>query len=138
MRIFMGVVAGFCLASVLILAGEWGYTIAASPGLQAEHTPFALLVVLLSLLYLAIALTMGGYLSAIIADSPEAVAGYSVFQLFFGVWFFRDFWTTGFIWYRPAALFLVIPCAMLGRYLSMRTRRGHVLPSPASHPTGNR
>ena len=123
MRTFIGVIAGFCLTSVLILAGEWGFTIFSPPGLQLGHTPLSFFVVLLSLLYVGITVIVGGYLAAIINDSQETIAGYSVFQLFFGVWFFRDFWTTGFAWYRPVVLFLIIPCAMLGRYWVRRTRR---------------
>lgn len=132
MRTFLGIVGAFCLASILILAGEWAYTMVAAPSLQAGQNSFALVIVLASLIYIAFALIMGGYLAAIIDGSPEVVAGYSVLQLFFGVWFFREFWTTGFIWYKPTAVFLVIPCAMLGRYIAVATDAHSMRPDTAA------
>lgn len=122
MRSIIGIIGGFCLTCVLILTGEWAYTMIASPDLQTAHTAFTFLVALVSLAYIAISVMVGGYLSALIDDSQQATAGYSVLQLFFGVWFFREFWTTGFLWYKPVALFLIIPCAMLGRHWARRTR----------------
>ena len=132
-RTFVAAIAGFCLTSLLILAGEWGYTLTSSPGLQAGHGAFAIFSALLSLLYIAISVIAGGYLSATIDDSPEALAGFSVFQLFFGAWLFREFWITGFIWYKPAALFVVIPCAMLARYWARRSRRSPFFQERATH-----
>jgi hypothetical protein len=121
-RTFIAVVAGFCLTTMLILAGEWGFTMASSPGVRLSHSSFAFFIALLSLAYVGIAVIIGGYLSARIDDSAEAVAGFSVLQLFFGVWFFREFWTTGYVWYKPVALFLIIPCAMLARYWARRSQ----------------
>ncbi len=102
------------------MVGEWGYTMIAAP---VTHTGFQLLIVLLSLLYIVIAVIVGAYFASIIDASPETIAGYSVFQLFFAIWFFRDFWTTGYIWYKPLALFLVIPCAILGQHWGRRSDR---------------
>lgn len=133
MRTLLSVIAGFCLTSIMILAGEWAYTLISTPGLQTGTTVFSFSIALVSLLFIAISLTLGGFVSAVIDDSPEAISGFSVFQLFFGVWFFREFWTTGFIWYKPAALFLVIPCAMLGRYWAQRPRKGLPVQNHAPH-----
>lgn len=136
MRTFIAVVAGFCLTTLLVIAGEWGFTMAASPGVRLAQSPFALFTALLCLAYIGIAVIVGGYLSARVDDSPEALAGFSVLQLFFGVWFFREFWTTGFIWYRPVALFLIIPCAALARYLAQRSRSAPLREGRTAHQTG--
>lgn len=132
MRTFIGVVAGSCLTSVLILTGEWGYTMVASPELQSANTLVAFVLALLSLLYIAVAVTLGGYLAGIIEDSRETAAAFAVLQLFFGVWFFREFWSSGFIWYKPAALVLVIPCAMLGLRWEQSTRRNSIVRDPVA------
>jgi hypothetical protein len=130
MRTFFGVVVGFCLTSVLILLGEWGFTMVFSPGVQLAHSPFSLILSLASLVFIGLAVAAGGYLTALIDDSPEAIGGFSVLQLFFGVWFFREFWTTGFSWYRPIALFLIIPCAMAGRHWSRRRSKSSFVANP--------
>lgn len=132
MRPFVGVVSGFVLTSVLVLAGEWGYTLAFSPTLNAGHTPLAIIAALLSLLYIAISAIIGGFLAAVISDAPETLGGYSVLQMFFAVWFFREFWTTSFIWYKPTALFLIIPCAMLARHWAQGSYRSFGVPQQSN------
>ncbi len=133
MRTFIGIIAGFLLTSLLILAGEWAYTMVASPSLQAATTLFAFILALISLLYIGIGVTVGGYLAGVIDDSRETTSGFAVLQLFFGVWFFREFWTSGFAWYKLAALVLVIPCAMLGRHWAKRAHRNTMASDSVAH-----
>jgi hypothetical protein len=120
MRTVIAVLAGFLVASGLILAGEWGYAFLTGRAIRREYYITTFPAALLALLYTGASVVLGAGVATRIQDTSETIGGFSIFQVFFGLGLVREFWSTGFSWYRIAAVLLVIPCAMLGLSLARR------------------
>ncbi len=123
MRTVKAVLLGFLVASSLILAGEWVYTLLAGPATRGEYYVTTFAVALLALLYTGASVVVGAYVATRIHDTSQTISSFSVFQVFFGFGLVREFWRTGFSWYSVAAVLLVIPCAIIGRGLARRLSR---------------
>ena len=126
MRTFKAVLSGFLVASALILAGGWGYTLFAAPAMRGEYFTTTPIAALLALLYTGAAIVAGAYVATRIHDTPETISGFSVAQAFFGVGLIREFWSTSSSWYTASAVLLVIPCALIGRALALRFGRARM------------
>jgi hypothetical protein len=120
------VLAGFLVASALILAGGWVLTMLAAPAMRGEQYAPTLATALLALLYTGAAIVVGAYVAARINDSYETSSGFMIAQAFFGSGLIREFWRTGSSWYTVAAVVLVIPCAMIARMLARRFARDRI------------
>jgi len=122
MRTLKAVVAGFLVASALILAGGWAYGVLIAPAMRGEYFTPSLFTALLALAYTGASIVAGAYVACRIHDSSETVSGFAVVQAFFGLGLIREFWNTGSSGYNAAAVLLVIPCVLLGRVLARRSR----------------
>jgi hypothetical protein len=120
MRALKAVLSGFLVASALILAGGWGYTVLAAPAMRGEYYTTTPIAALLALLYTGASVVAGAYIATRIDDTSQTISGFSVAQLFFGFGLVREFWNTGSSWYTVSAVLLVIPCALIGRVLARR------------------
>ena len=123
MRTIKAVLSGFLVASALIVAAEWAYSLLASSAMRGEYYTLSPFTALLTLVYTSGSIVAGAYVASRIHDSPETISGFSVAQAFFGFGFIREFWSTGSSWYTVVAVFLVIPCALIGRALARRDGR---------------
>lgn len=123
MRTFKAVLSGFLVASVLILAGGWGYTLLTGPAMLGEYFTTTSAAALVALLYTSAAFVAGAYVATRIHDAPETISGILVVQAFFGVGLIREFWSTGSSWYTASAVILVIPSGLIGRALALRFGR---------------
>jgi hypothetical protein len=120
MRTVTAVLSGFFVASGLILAGEWGYGLLAEPAMRGEYYATSFPAAVLALLYTGASVVVGAWVATRIQDTSETFNAFSIFQVFFGLGLVREFWSTGFSWFRVAAVVLVIPCAIIGRALARR------------------
>jgi hypothetical protein len=121
MRTLKAVVAGFVVASALILAGGWAFGMVVSPAMRGGYYSPNLGAGLIALLYSGAAVIIGSYVATRVHDSNETTSGFAVVQVFFGFGLIREFWSTGSSWYTVFALLLVIPCAIAGRAVARRS-----------------
>jgi hypothetical protein len=126
MRTIKAVLSGFLVASALIVAAEWAYSLLASSAMRGEYHTVSPFTALLALIYTSGSIVAGAYVASRIHDSPETISGFSVAQAFFGFGLIREFWSTGSSWYTVVAVLLVIPCALIGRALARRLGRTSV------------
>lgn len=120
MRTVTVVLSGCLVASALILAGEWGYALLAGPAIRGEYYVTTFAAALLALLLTGASVVVGAYVATRIQNTSETISGFAVFQVFFSFGLVREFWSTGFSWYRVIAVLIVIPCALIGRMLARR------------------
>ena len=126
MRTFKAVLLGFLTATLLIVAGEWGYTLLAGSATRGEYvSPLA--AALLAVLFTGASVVVGAYVATRIHDAAETISGFSIVQAFFGFGVIREFWSEGSSWYAVGAVVLVIPCAFIGRALARRFGRDKVV-----------
>lgn len=127
MRTFSAAASGFLVASALMLAGEWGYSLVAKSPMPSEPYLTTFPAIMIALLYTAAALTLGAYVVAKMQDTSEAITGFLVFQAFFGFGLIREFWSGGSSWYSATAMLLIIPCTIIGRVLARRLGRNRMV-----------
>jgi hypothetical protein len=123
MRTVKAVLSGFLVASALILAGQWGYSLLAGPTMHGGYYVTTFTATLLTLFYTGASVVLGAYVAIRIQDTSETISGFSIAQAFFGFGLIREFWSTESSWYGIAAVVLVIPCAIIGRALVRRMGR---------------
>jgi hypothetical protein len=120
MRTVRAVLSGFLVASLLILAGEWGYGMLGGPATSPERFAMTFPAALLWLLYTGASVVVGAGVATRMHDTAETFSAFSICQLFFGLGVISKFWGGDSEWYGIAAVLLVIPCAMIGRALARR------------------
>ncbi|MDP9201863.1 MAG: hypothetical protein M3P26_08020 [Gemmatimonadota bacterium] len=120
MRTFSAAVSGFLVASALMLAGEWAYSLAAKSPLRGESYATTFPAIIIALLYTGAAVILGAYVVAKMQDRSEAFTGFLVIQAFFGFGLIREFWSSSSSWYSATAMLLIIPGAIIGRMLAWR------------------
>ena len=124
MHTIKAVLAGFLVATVLILVGGWAFGKVVAPAMRGEYYAPSLSGGLIALAYTAAAIVVGAYVTARVHNTNETMSGFIVAQAFFGFGLIREFWSTGASWYTVAALVLVIPCAIVGRVFAGKRERG--------------
>jgi hypothetical protein len=129
MHTIKAVLAGFLVATALILVGGWAFGKVVAPAMRGEYYAPSLSGGLIALAYTAAAIVVGAYVTARVHNTNETMSGFIVAQAFFGFGLIREFWSTGASWYTVAALVLVIPCAIVGRVFAGKRERG--VPRPA-------
>jgi divalent metal cation (Fe/Co/Zn/Cd) transporter len=120
MRTLKAVLAGFTVATVLVLAGGWAFTRSIRPAIDGEYYTPTVTAAVIVLLYTIIAIIIGSYVAARIHDSSGTTAGFAVAEAFFGFGLIREFWDSGSSWSTVTAVVLVIPCAVVGRALARK------------------
>lgn len=126
MRTIKAVLSGFLVASALIVAAGWAYSLLAASAMRGEYYTLSPFTGLLMLVYTSGSIVAGAYVASRIHDSPETISGFAVAQAFFGFGLIREFWSTGSSWYTIVAVLLVIPCALIGRALARRFGRASI------------
>lgn len=127
MRTFSAALSGFLVASALMLAGEWGYSLLAKSPMRSEYFVTTFPAIMIALLYTGAALMFGAYVVAKLQDTSEAITGFLVIQAFFGFGLIREFWSDSSSWYSATAMLLIIPCAIIGRVLARRLGRNKMV-----------
>jgi hypothetical protein len=126
MRTIKAVLSGFLVASALIVAAGWAYSLLAESAMRGEYYTLSPFTALLTLVYTSGSIVAGAYVASRIHDSSETTSGFVVAQVFFGFGLIREFWSTGSSWYAVAAVLVVIPCAVIGRALARKFGRASI------------
>lgn len=127
MRILKAVLAGFLVASALILAGQWAFSLLAGTAVRGAYYVTSPMAALVALLYTGAAIVLGAYVAIRIQDSSQTMSGFVIAQAFFGFGLIREFWNSGSSWYGVAAVIIVIPCAIIGHQLARRFGRNRMV-----------
>jgi len=112
MRTLAAVIIGLIVSSLLFYLGDASFARVPIPG--EAGTSRAIEVV--ALLWTFASIAVGSLVTVRIRKSTEAVAGFIVAELFFGVGLLHQFWHAS-TWYGAAAILLVIPAALLGAWI---------------------
>lgn len=134
MRTLKAVLAGFLFSSAMIIAGAWFYSLAIRPNSVPGHMSTAVLAAVGSLVFICAAVVIGARVATGLDDTSSTLAGYVVFELFFGIGLTGPFLNNGANWVTEAAILLVIPCTLLGRAIARRRNTGahRLLTHPAN------
>lgn len=117
MKSVLAVLFGLFVSNLVAISGNWLTIRLGGEGFRGEQSSYATLLVLITFLWTAGSVVLGGYVVARLHNTRDAVSGYIVFEMFFGAGMVAEFWRTGASWYDTVAVLFVIPCALLGASL---------------------
>lgn len=128
MRTLIAVLAGLAFTGLLVFIGDTSF--AAVPtraaGDLSVNAPFV------ALAWTFIAVALGAIVTTRIRRTNEAISGFIAGELFFGVGLLHQFWQVR-TWYSAVAILLVIPAALLGRWIGLQLHfefRDHSISQP--------
>jgi hypothetical protein len=119
---------GLLVSSVFAISGNWLTIRLGGEAFLSEQSSYATMVVLITFLWTAASVVLGGYVVARLHGTRGALSVFIVLELTLGAGMVAEFWTSGASWYDTVAVLLVIPCALLGasllhpRWLTWTTR----------------
>ena len=122
MRTFIAVLLGLAATGILIFVGDASFahitdtTIVPGYAGSSHATEFA------ALAWSFVSISLGALVTARVRPTTEAMAGFIVGELFFGVGLLHQFWHAP-TWYSTIAVLLVIPAALLGAWMGAQFRR---------------
>jgi hypothetical protein len=128
MKTLLAALFGLFVSSLFAISGNWLTIRIGGEAFHGEQSSYATVVLLITFLWTAASVVLGGYVVARLHNTRGAVSGYIVLQLFFGAGMVAEFWRSGATWYDTVAVLFVIPCALLGasllhpRWLTGRAR----------------
>jgi hypothetical protein len=108
---------GLLVSSVFAISGNWLTIRIGGETFLSEQSSYATIVLLITFLWTAASVVLGGYVVARLHNTRGAVSAYIVLELFFGAGMLAEFWSSGAAWYDTVAVLFVIPCALLGASL---------------------
>ncbi|HEX9129876.1 MAG TPA: hypothetical protein VF850_12015 [Gemmatimonadaceae bacterium] len=117
MKTVLAALFGLLVSSVFAISGNWITIRIGGEGFLSEQSSYATMVVLITFLWTAASVVLGGYVAARLHNTRGAVSAYIVLELFFGAGMLAEFWSSGAAWYDTVAVLFVIPCALLGASL---------------------
>lgn len=119
MRTIIAVIAGLAVTGLLVVVGNTnvGQLLVTTDASGSVSVGGALV----ALAWSFVALVLGAMVTARFRQTKEAMSGFIVGELFFGVGLLHQFWHAP-AWYSVIAMLLVIPGAMLGYWIAFRSR----------------
>jgi hypothetical protein len=117
MKTVLAALLGVLVSNLFAISGNWLTIRFGGEGVLSEQSAYATMVVLITFLWTAASVVLGGYVVARLHNTRGAVSGYIVLELFFGAGMLAEFWSSAASWYDTVAVLFVIPCALLGASL---------------------
>jgi hypothetical protein len=100
------------------MIANWSTLELAGNGFLRDQTNNSVVVLLLTFLWTAASVVLGGYVVARVHDTPYAVSTFIVLELLLGAGMVAEFWSPAVSWLDTVAFLFVIPCAILGAALA--------------------
>jgi hypothetical protein len=128
MKTVLAALFGLAVSSLFAISGNWLTIRIGGEAFHGEQSSYATVVLLITFLWTAASVVLGGYVVARLHNTRGAVSAYIVLELLLGAGMLSEFWSSGAAWYDTVAVLLVIPCALLGasllqpRWLTGRAR----------------
>lgn len=121
MRTFIAVVLGLAVAALLVFLGDSSFAQVTDTRITPGYAGTSRWTELVALVWTFISISFGALTTVRVRPTSEAIGGFIVGELFFGVGLLHQFWhaTT---WYSAVAVLLVIPAALLGAWIGSQLR----------------
>lgn len=117
MKTLLAALLGLIVSSLFAIFGNWLTIRLGGEAFLREQSSYATIVVLITFLWTAASVVLGGYVVARLHNTRGAVSAYIVLELFFGEGMLAEFWSSEASWYDTVAVLFLIPCALLGASL---------------------
>jgi len=121
MRTFIAVIIGVAITAVLIFIGDSSFAHLTDTSIVAGYVGSSHSVEIAALSWTFVAICFGAVVTVRVRNSREALSGFIVGELFFGVGLLHQFWHAP-TWYGAVATLLVIPGALLGAWIGSQAR----------------
>lgn len=123
MRTFLAVVLGVAITGLLIFIGDASFARVTDTTIVPGYAGTSHATEFVALAWTFVAISLGAIVTVRVRSTKEALSGFIVAELFFGVGLLHQFWhAPG--WYATIAMLLVIPGALLGAWIGTQLRPG--------------
>jgi hypothetical protein len=123
MRTFIAVVLGLAVGGLLLFVGDASFAHVTDTRIVPGYAGTSHLTEFVALFWTFISISLGALVTVRVRPTTEAMAGFIVGELFFGVGLLHQFWRAP-TWYSAMAVVLVIPAALLGGWMAYQLRAG--------------
>ncbi len=123
MRTFFAVVLGLAVAGLLVFIGDASFAHITDTAIVAGYAGTSHSTEALALLWTFICISLGALVTVSLRNTRDAVGGFIVGELFFGIGLLHQFWHAP-SWYSVLAMLLVIPAALLGAWIGWQLHQG--------------
>lgn len=123
MRTFIAVIVGLAAAGLLIFAGDVSFAQITDTRIVPGYAGTSHSTEIVALLWTFVSITLGALVTASVRNTKEAISGFIVAELFFGIGLLHQFWHAP-TWYSAVAMLLVIPAALLGAWIGTQLHDG--------------
>jgi hypothetical protein len=117
MKTVLAALFGLLVANLFAISGNWLTIRLGGEAFLSEQSPYATMVVLITFLWTAASVALGGYVVARLHNTRGALSVFIVLELMLGAGMLAEFWSSAASWYDTVAVLFVIPCAVLGASL---------------------
>lgn len=123
MRSLIAVLLGLGVTGLLVFLGDASFAHVTDTRITPGYAGTSHATEFVALFWTFISITFGALLTVRVRHTTEAMAGFIVGELFFGVGLLHQFWHAP-TWYSVVAVLLVIPAALLGGWIAIQLRPG--------------
>jgi hypothetical protein len=123
MRTFFAVVIGLAVTGLLLFVGDASFAHITDTAIVAGYAGTSHSTEFVALLWTFVCISLGALVTVSVRNSNEAIAGFIVGELFFGVGLLHQFWHAP-SWYSAVAILLVIPAALVGAWIGWQVHHG--------------
>ena len=123
MRTFIAVVLGVAVAGLLIFTGDASFAQITDTRIVPGYAGTSHSTELVALLWTFVCIGLGALVTVSVRNTKEAISGFIVAELFFGVGLLHQFWHAP-TWYSAVAILLVIPAALVGAWIGSQLHHG--------------
>jgi len=123
MRTFIAVLLGLATTGLLIFVGDASFAHITDTPIVAGYAGASRSTEFVALLWTFVCITLGALVTVGVRREKDALSGFIVGELFFGVGLLHQFWHAP-TWYSTLALLLVIPAALLGAWIGWQLHDG--------------
>jgi hypothetical protein len=117
MKTVLAALFGLLVSSLFAISGNWLTIRLGGEAFLSEQSSYATIVVLITFLWTAASVVLGGYVVARLHNTRGALSVFIVLELMLGAGMLAEFWSSAASWYDTVAVLFVIPCALLGASL---------------------
>lgn len=123
MRTFIAVILGLAVAGLLIVAGDVSFANVTDTTIVPGYAGTSYSTEFVALLWTFVCIGLGGLVTFTVRRTKEAISGFIVGELFFGIGLLHQFWHAP-TWYSAVAMLLVIPAGLLGAWIGSQLHQG--------------
>lgn len=118
MKTVIAALFGLVVTSLLAIAGNWLTVRLGGDPFLREQSSSGTIVVLITFLWTAASLVLGGYVIARLHNTRATLSAFIALELLLGAGTMAEFWSSAASWFNTVAMLFVIPCALLGASLA--------------------